>query len=229
MPFELNKIVPWGRSFDEYVRMFDLSLEDLDGRILGCGDGPASFNGHMNRFGRKVVSCDPIYEFSVGEIENRIDETFNEVMRQTIQNKRNFVWDLIRSPEELGSVRMASMREFLADYERGREEGRYVSASLPKLPFEDDSFDLALSSHFLFLYSEQLSVQFHVDAILEMCRVAKVSRIFPILNMAAKMSPHVEIVKSELAAMGYQVSIRKVNYEFQRCGNQMMEVRGKNQ
>jgi hypothetical protein len=40
----LTEIVPWGRSFDEYRAMFALSEGDLGGRILGCGDGPASFN-----------------------------------------------------------------------------------------------------------------------------------------------------------------------------------------
>jgi hypothetical protein len=44
MPFTLDQIVPWGRSFDEYVRMFSLTPDDLDKNILGCGDGPASFN-----------------------------------------------------------------------------------------------------------------------------------------------------------------------------------------
>ena len=49
---------------------------------------------------------------------------------------------------------------------------RYVYNELPKLSFKDNSFDLVLSSHFLFLYSEHLSLQFHIDSILEMCRVS---------------------------------------------------------
>jgi hypothetical protein len=44
MPFTLSEIVPWGRSYKEYLAMFSLSCEDLQGRILGCADGPASFN-----------------------------------------------------------------------------------------------------------------------------------------------------------------------------------------
>ena len=42
--FTLDQVVPWGRSFDEYRRMFALSDDDLTGSILGCGDGLASFN-----------------------------------------------------------------------------------------------------------------------------------------------------------------------------------------
>ena len=41
--FTLEQVVPWGRSFDEYCNMFALSSDDLALRILGCGDGPASF------------------------------------------------------------------------------------------------------------------------------------------------------------------------------------------
>ena len=38
---KLHEIASWGRSFEEYRRMFSLSDADLSGRILGCGDGPA--------------------------------------------------------------------------------------------------------------------------------------------------------------------------------------------
>ncbi|MEJ2690734.1 MAG: SAM-dependent methyltransferase, partial [Deltaproteobacteria bacterium] len=51
MSFTLEKVVPWGRSFAEYAAMFALSKADLQGRILGCGDGPASFNASLSRQG----------------------------------------------------------------------------------------------------------------------------------------------------------------------------------
>ena len=44
MGFTLDKVVPWGRSYNEYVSMFALSEADLKLPILGCGDGPAEFN-----------------------------------------------------------------------------------------------------------------------------------------------------------------------------------------
>ena len=67
--FTLDQVVPWGRSFDEYKRMFALGASDLNGRILGCGDGPASFNAEATRFGHRVISCDPIYRFGTEEIQ----------------------------------------------------------------------------------------------------------------------------------------------------------------
>jgi hypothetical protein len=44
MVMKLDKVVPFGRSLDEYIKMFNLSAEDLQKDILGVGDSPASFN-----------------------------------------------------------------------------------------------------------------------------------------------------------------------------------------
>ena len=49
---ELENIVPWGRSFNEYQAMFALSAADLQKSMLGCGDGPACFNAQLTKAGR---------------------------------------------------------------------------------------------------------------------------------------------------------------------------------
>ncbi len=36
MPFSLDQVVPWGRSFDEYCRMFALTGAILSGRYWGA-------------------------------------------------------------------------------------------------------------------------------------------------------------------------------------------------
>src|SRR5215467_3173361 len=159
--FTLDRVVPWGRSFEEYRRMFGLTETDLASRILGCADGPACFNAEATRRGLAVVSCDPIYRFDVDEIRGRIAATYDEVMLQARQNADDYIWDVIRSVDELGVVRMAAMGAFLDDYPSGKAEGRYVDAELPNLPFPDGAFDVALCSHFLFLYSTQLGEAFH--------------------------------------------------------------------
>jgi hypothetical protein len=223
--FTLEQVVPWGRSFDEYCRMFALTEADLRLRILGCGDGPASFNAEATRRGVSVISCDPIYRWDGPLLRERIDATYQQIIDQTRQNAHEFVWDSIRSVEELGAVRMTAMQSFLADYGSGRTSGRYVAAELPTLPFRDDSFDLALCSHFLFLYSSHVSEAFHRSAILEMCRVAREVRVFPLLALGGGQSPYVDAVADDLRASDYEVDVRDVPYEFQKGGNQMMLIR----
>jgi len=225
MAFTLNDIVPWGRSFAEYTAMFALTEVDLEKRILGCGDGPASFNAELTKRGGAIVSIDPLYAFDADDIGRRIDETFDEVMRQTRGNMNEFVWEHIRSIDELADVRMKAMREFLADYPKGKHEQRYVAESAPMLGFADNSFDLALVSHFLFLYSDHLDLRFHIDTVTELCRVCGETRIFPLLQLGAVLSPHVAPLSDHFRTEGYEVEQVRVPYEFQRGGNQMLRIR----
>jgi hypothetical protein len=224
MTFRLDDVVPWGRSFNEYVRMFDLTKDELTLSILSCGDGPAGFNSEMTKRGNKVISCDPIYQFTTQELQMRIDSSYDDVMAQAYKNKDNFVWDIIKSPEELGRVRMEAMQEFLNDFEDGKQQGRYLAEPLPTLSFSDKKFDLALCSHFLFLYTDQLSLEFHRASITEMCRVAKEVRIFPLIDLDLNKSKYVPAVCSELCKAGFTVEIQKVPYEFQKGGNEMLRI-----
>ena len=222
--FSLDQVVPWGRSYDEYVAMFALTEADLQRHIVGCGDGPASFNAVLTGRGGHVVSVDPLYQYSREEIRQRIDETFCVVMEQTRQNPNEFVWTTIASVEELGQLRLAAMESFLSDYHLGAAQRRYITGELPNLPFADREFDLALCSHLLFLYSEHLSEDFHVGSLEELCRVAGEARVFPLLELGARKSRHVEAVRARLTAAGYSVTLETVPYEFQRGGNQMMRI-----
>jgi hypothetical protein len=223
MSFALENAVPWGRNYREYVAMFSLSEADLTKRILGCSDGPASFNCEGNQKGYTITSVDPLYQYSSGDIQKRIDETFGQVIEQTRLNQNEFVWKSIQSVEELGQTRMEAMKRFIDDYETHKE--RYVAAQLPNLPFHTADFDLALCSHFLFLYSEQFSAEFHTESIKELCRIASEVRIFPLLELGSVRSRHVDHVCAYLIENGYEFEIQKVNYEFQTGGNEMLVVR----
>ena len=97
-----------------------------------------------------------------------------------------------------------------------------MDQSLPHLGFREGEFDIALWSHFLFTYSERLSVDFHVAAIEEMCRVAAEARVFPLLKSYGGPSPHLGLAVDILRGRGYQAEVRRVPYEFQRGGDEML-------
>ena len=223
--FTLDQIVPWGRSFDEYRRMFALTDAELRLRILACADGPASFNAEATRRGAKVISCDPLYRWDTHQLRQRIAATCDMMLEETRRNAGEFVWSSIPTVEELGRVRMAAMQAFLDDFSSGKADGRYVDAELPLLPFPNASFDLALCSHFLFLYTVQLGEEFHRAAIVEMCRVATEVRIFPLLALGSRMSRCVEPCLEHVSALGFEAEAVKVPYEFQRGGDEMMRIR----
>jgi hypothetical protein len=207
--------------------MFSLESGDLYRKILGCGDGPASFNAEMYARGCTVVSVDPIYRFGAAEIRQRISETYDDVIGQTRRNAGLFLWDDVRSVEELGRRRMSAMGRFLEDYEDGRIQQRYVCGELPALPFDDKRFDLALCSHLLFLYTDNLSLDFHQAAVKELCRVAKEVRIFPVLDANARRSAYAGPVIEYVRGRGMDAEEIKVPYEFQKGGNTMLRIKEK--
>jgi hypothetical protein len=86
--FTLDQVVPWGRSFEEYRRMFALSDADLQLRILGCADGPASFNAEATRFGTTVISTDPLYRLDTPTIRDRIAATYDQMLEEAQRNSQ---------------------------------------------------------------------------------------------------------------------------------------------
>ena len=224
MTFQLDQVVPWGRTFDEYVDMFSLTSNDLARSLLGCGDGPAAFNADLTAQGGSIVSCDPLYAFSTSQIKQRIDESMPTVLDQTEKNKEGFVWTAdLPNVDALKNRRLRAMNRFLDDYPVGTRAGRYVNQSLPELEFLDGAFDLALCSHFLFLY-DALGLEFHLKSVRSLIRVAREVRIFPLQQLDRTFSPFVNLVVNDIIGQGGQAEIIPVNYEFQRGSNQMLRL-----
>ncbi|MEM9451077.1 MAG: hypothetical protein AAGA75_21425 [Cyanobacteria bacterium P01_E01_bin.6] len=112
----------------------------------------------------------------------------------------------------------------MEDYDQGLREGRYCVGELPHLSFADSQFDLALCSHFLFLYSAHLDYAFHRNAVFELLRVSREVRIFPLTTLMLERSLYIDDLRVELEQRNYVVSIVKSNYEFQKGGHEMMVI-----
>lgn len=220
----LDKVVPFGRSMDEYIKIFNLTNADLNKKIIGVGDGPASFNAEMARQGKSVVSIDPLYQFSGDRILQRFNEVVDNIINQVKATPNDWVWSYHKSPDELRHNRVKVIQEFLADYDNGKQANRYIFGELPNLAYQDREFDIALCSHLLFLYSDQLDYDFHFNAVGEMLRIAQEIRIFPLIDLMLKPSPHLEKIIKYYADKGYKINIEKVQYELQPGGNQMLKI-----
>ena len=225
MVMKLEQVVPFGRSLDEYQKMFDLSSADLQQGILGLGDGPASFNTEGTEMGVNITSIDPIYQFSGAEIKQRFDAVVDNIINQIIATPNNWVWKYHQNPQELKARRIETIKIFLQDYDQGKQEGRYQVQELPRLNFADGAFDLALCSHFLFLYSEQCDRDFHFASIKEILRVSQEVRIFPLLTLMQETSPYLDLIVNQFSNLEYSVAIQEVPYEFQPGGNKMLVIK----
>jgi len=227
MAFLLDEVVPWGRTLEEYVKMFSLSEMDLNKKVASFGDGPASFNYESTVNGHDVISFDIIYQFTKEQIESQIYKTKDIVMRQMKQNMQNYIWSDIIDLADLEETRMGAMRLFLNDFDKGINDGRYIYHELPnKTDYADNAFDIGLSSHFLLMYTG-LGYDFHIQSIDEMLRICKEIRITPIVDLDGKPSELAEQIIKHYKKT-HDIQIVKTSYIFLNNGNQMLCIKKQN-
>lgn len=222
-----QSIVPWGRRLDEYAAFFGLQGEPAGWpAILDVGAGPSSFTAEATRRGGRVTAVDPLYRLG-GDTIRRLQAEARPAMRRRLEGVGpRFVWDFYGSPEAVLCRREEALALFLEDYDWGRACGRYREAALPALPFARRQFGLALVSHLLFLYGHLLDEDFHVEALIELARVAPEVRVYPLADVAGRRSPLVEPVIQRLAAAGLTAREVPVAFAFQPGAGTMLQVTG---
>ena len=216
-PFK--EVAIWGRNLIEYIRMFYLPVEFIQLKILDCAGGPSSFNYEMTKLGCSIISCDPIYALSKNKIEEKINETYEIIINELAKENE------VKSQNDFINVRLSAMKLFLDDYEKGKAEKRYIFSELPNLPFSSNQFDILLCSNFLFTYTHLLTLEFHIDSIREMSRVANEVRIFPVCTMDREISDYLKPITEVLSKENYLVELLTVNYEIQNGANQILIVK----
>lgn len=223
--FDLGGIVPWGRRFSEYEAFFGLEGLNRCAPVLDAGGGPSSFAAEARARGIEVVSVDPLYQLPTREIERRFEQTAATMRVEMHRAAYRFNWAFYGSENAVHRLRREALKLFLDDFPAGLAERRYVAASLPVLPFADCSFRLALVSHLLFLYGDQLDFAFHLAALRELLRVALEVRVFPLINLDGLPSSHLPGVMNVLRGEGVEVALVDVPFEFQKGATRMLVLR----
>ncbi len=138
--------------------------------------------------------------------------------------KDRYRWDFYENVQGLGKHRYQALHDCVKDM-RERPE-RYIPAMLPDLPFDDGQFDLVLSAHFLFMYGDRLSYEFHLRTIRELLRVTSDElRIFPLVDLTGTRYEHLDRLLAELQSEGLEIEEHIVPYEFLRNANSMLCIR----
>jgi hypothetical protein len=216
-----------GRTYAEYMSIFDLD-ETLLGRgpVLDCAAGPSSFTAEASKKGFDVTACDINYNQIPLDLFKKGVRDISHVFNKFDEADHLYTWDFYRDKEHVVSHRKMALGGFVKDFTRNKKSGRYVHSELPSLPFNDNTFSLALVSHFLFLYCDRLDFDFHLLCINELMRVCSEEvRIFPLVGLDAKTYIQMDNIMASLVSGGWEVEITKVPFEFQRGANQMMKIK----
>lgn len=219
---DLQRIVYIGRTFKEYMKMFNLKLEELNGRrILDCPAGACSFIAEANRLGADAVAADIAYYYSAEELLNKGLVDLDHTLVELEKVQENFKWDYFESIEGLRRARTEALTVNTSD--RREHGGRYIPTRLPVLPFAGQSFDLSLSAHFLFMYGDRLDIDFHLQTLRELMRVTREEiRIFPLVDLTGRRYEHLDVLIRSIQSEGWSTEEIQVPYEFQKGANSML-------
>jgi hypothetical protein len=224
---DLSRIVFIGRTFEEYMSMFNLHEVDLeDKRILDCPAGPCSFTAVATQHGFDVTACDAAYDHPLEELEKKGFEDIEHAMQHMEHAKDNYAWNYFTSVKDLRNARVRALSDFILDKKRIGAQKRYIPSLLPNLPFPDHHFDLTLSAHFLFTYADRLDDQFHRKTIQEFMRVTKSEiRLFPLVDLSGKRYTHLDQLIEWVENQGWSAEECTVPYEFQAKANCMLQLK----
>lgn len=220
---ELKDVVLVGRNFEEYFKMFNLKEIEKSKKILDVASGVSSFCKEATEKGYNVTSSDRIYCFSPDELEKKCEKDLNITIEKLSEVQDLYKWGFFKDITELKDQRIKAYKNFIEDF---RQSERYVYTEYPRSNFKDNQFEVTLVSHFLFMYDEHFSYDFHKDTIKELMRItSKEIRIFPIVNLKGKKSLFVDELIKDKDFYNYKIEIKKVDYEFVKGGNEMLIIK----
>jgi hypothetical protein len=211
--FTVDGMQFFGREVGDYESMFGIEVARLRGlRVLDCPAGPGSFVAESRLAGADTVGVDPLYAEPTDALVARgRRDVHHTIERMRLKAAAFADIDL----DAYAASKLRALDRFAADFPRGLAERRYVAASLPALPFPDRHFDLVLSAHLLFTYSDPahggilpdstFSLEWHLRAAEELWRVCRTEvRLYPTTTRWERPSRHpwAEAVRERLESLG---------------------------
>jgi hypothetical protein len=225
--FDLERVTFYGRSLAEYERMFLLNFSTWGGRsILDAPGGPASFSKEARQFDIRACAVDPQYQHDPDTLQELAQKDIDYVISKIEKTANQRQWSYYQSLEQLKERQVNILHDFIEDYRRDWPlRSHYLDASLPHLPFDDCTFDLALSGHFLFSFYTHFPTNLIIDSLLELSRVAREVRVFPLRSNEQDRTAlfvDLEIIITTLKKQNIDVEIQQSGFEFQVGANQLM-------
>ncbi|MEO7310721.1 MAG: hypothetical protein ABIX01_09995 [Chitinophagaceae bacterium] len=221
---ENNHVSVWGRTLEEYQKMFGLGDIPTSTQILSIADGPSTFNKQLRDKEINIVSVDPIYELSIDNLKEVFKQSYQFNKGLFYNNRENFLFKDDTEIEALLQKRQSTFNAFITDY--GLNKQYYKFGQLPTLDFATNSFDLCVSSNLLFIFDHIFDLTFHIQSVKEMLRVAKELRIFPLYDINGNESKNLKSVIEYLDQNNYQWTIQTNDYYVYKDGNKFLQVFG---
>ena len=75
-----------------------------------------------------------------------------------------------------------------------------------------------------FFYSDMLTLEFHIESVTELVRIARQVRIFPLVDVNANRARYIEEIGIHARQLGRKVKEITEGYVFKKGGNTMLII-----
>lgn len=221
----MRKWVLWGHHLAEYMEMFGLTDHLLKLKILEFASGPTTVNKELNQKGTYIRSYDPWFSTDFEGMQSRFLNHFQEQLKRVEKHPERFDFNKYGGIETFLHKRKQGVEEFFLDYPKGLKEERYCPFSPKKTPFSNSSFDLVLCSNYFFADIPEQDLNFHLQWIQELTRVANEVRIYPLTDQTGQVSQLLGPTLLALQQHSYQVAIEEVPFRLVPNSKAMLRIR----
>lgn len=171
-----------------------------------------------------MISVDPIYDQPAEDIVGRVTANLAHAPDWLTAHRDTIDWGYLGSPDAHIRASEVAADLFAVDYTAHPEH--YVAAALPALPFPDRHFRLALSANLLFVYTQDLSFDDHLAALLELTRVTHEEvRVHPLLDLTGTVYSHLDQLRAALTHHDVVTELRSVSKTWLLGGEHMLVCR----
>ncbi len=213
----------WIYNLSDYQQIFALTDQDLQKKTLDFASGISSVNAELYAQGQTIVSVDPNYRLSPKDMQVQA----RQILQDNITYLRQHL-DSLPAPHAAFADTLIvqwrhSTEQFIADYELGKKQGRYLTIDYSPFTKLDQTFELLLCTDFLFNSTQSLKSSSQ-DIMNELCKLAVEVRIFPLPEVKTTVAAELGPIMLALQNRNFGVEIRAVNYPMRKDANAILRV-----
>lgn len=216
------------RSYEEYMRMFDLTDADLgEGAILDVAAGGSSFTAEARERGFEAYAVDPHYGSDISQWVREASDEITVSTAKLDRLKEHFRWDYYGSIERHHAGRVASLARFTEHSRQAAGSRIYIDGRLPRLPFSDNRFSFILCSHFMFLYADQFDFEFHKQSVRELMRIGRPGGkicIYPLISLQWKPYERLKELLAVVESHGSAAELKESKLPFMPGSEKFLQI-----
>ena len=225
MKHNIKRFTFIGQTFEEYTHMFNLTQDELENNtFLDCPGGACSFTAEAREKGIQAHAIDSEYGAPYLIFQTQCITEVEQLKLGFQDTSDSYNWSFYKNLQGLLQYRKQAALTFLRDYRTHPQH--YIQGDLPHLNQPDNHVDIVLSGHFLCLYNDRLSLDFHRLAIKELLRIAKKEvRIYPLIGLDTQPYKHLPNIINALQNEGYTVTKETIAFAFLKGSNQFLKIK----